>query len=109
MWSFMKRMFNFVNVFLKIGLKLFFCSYDELGVQKVLPDTAFIHRWRDKIEAVIITHGHEDHIGALPWVVYMFPKPFCFANYLINLLDLQLSTTPNMNFHHMYQTYLVRL
>lgn len=43
-------------------------SYDELGVQKVLPDTSFIHRWRDKIEAVIITHGHEDHIGALPWV-----------------------------------------
>lgn len=45
-------------------------SYDDLGIQKVLPDTGFIRRWRDKIEAVIITHGHEDHIGALPWVVH---------------------------------------
>lgn len=46
------------------------CSFDELGVQKVLPDTAFIRRWAHKIEALVITHGHEDHIGALPWVCF---------------------------------------
>lgn len=34
-----------------------------------MPDVSFLHRWRDKIEAVLITHGHEDHIGALPWVI----------------------------------------
>jgi len=33
-----------------------------------MPDTGFIRRWKHKIEAVVITHGHEDHIGALPWV-----------------------------------------
>ena len=44
-------------------------SFEELGIQKVLPDTSFLNQWRDKIEAVIITHGHEDHIGALPWVI----------------------------------------
>lgn len=40
----------------------------DLGMEKVLPDTTFLTSWKDKIEAVFITHGHEDHIGALPWV-----------------------------------------
>lgn len=55
--------------YIMIDAGLMFPDYDDLGIQKILPDTTFIHRWRNKIEAVIITHGHEDHIGALPWVV----------------------------------------
>lgn len=47
----------------------FYYSYDDPGVQKIMPDTGFIRRWKHKIEAVVITHGHEDHIGALPWVI----------------------------------------
>eukprot|EP00955_Chlamydomonas_euryale_P053859 355627-Chlamydomonas_euryale.AAC.15 len=43
-------------------------SFQDLGMQKILPDTSFLHQWRDKIEALVITHGHEDHIGAMPWV-----------------------------------------
>lgn len=37
-------------------------------MQKILPDSTFLAKWKDKIEALVITHGHEDHIGALPWV-----------------------------------------
>ncbi|GJP38941.1 hypothetical protein CLOM_g23349 [Closterium sp. NIES-68] len=55
--------------YVMIDAGLMFPDYDEVGMQRVLPDTAFIHRWRHKIEALIITHGHEDHIGALPWVL----------------------------------------
>lgn len=55
-------------------LRVCFChlnSYEDLGVQKIIPDTTFIRRWSHKIEAMVITHGHEDHIGALPWVIFL--------------------------------------
>jgi glyoxylase-like metal-dependent hydrolase (beta-lactamase superfamily II) len=42
------------------------CSMADLGMQKILPDVTFLNQWKDKIEAVVITHGHEDHIGAQP-------------------------------------------
>lgn len=47
-------------------------SFEDLGVEKIIPDTTFIKKWSHKIEAVVITHGHEDHIGALPWVKFLF-------------------------------------
>ncbi|KAF8399925.1 hypothetical protein HHK36_015796 [Tetracentron sinense] len=55
--------------YILIDAGVMFPDYDELGVQKIIPDTTFIKRWNHKIEAVVITHGHEDHIGALPWVI----------------------------------------
>ncbi|KAK6920542.1 Metallo-beta-lactamase [Dillenia turbinata] len=55
--------------YILIDAGVMFPDYDELGVQKIVPDTTFIKRWNHKIEAVVITHGHEDHIGALPWVI----------------------------------------
>jgi beta-CASP RNase J family ribonuclease len=55
--------------YILIDAGIMFPDYDEPGIQKIMPDTGFIRRWKHKIEAVVITHGHEDHIGALPWVI----------------------------------------
>jgi len=55
--------------YILVDAGLMFPDMAEIGMQKILPDTSFLHQWRDKIEAVFITHGHEDHIGALPWVI----------------------------------------
>ena len=42
---------------------------DQLGVDLVLPDFSYVEERADQLEAVILTHGHEDHIGALPYLL----------------------------------------
>jgi len=71
---------------------VWFFSYDDLGVQKIIPDTTFIRKWSHKIEALVITHGHEDHIGALPWV--MFPSLLdCWLDFLTMKKKIKLLST----------------
>src|SRR5207344_1509390 len=46
-----------------------FPTTDMLGIDLVLPDFGYLRERADDIEAIIVTHGHEDHLGALPWVL----------------------------------------
>ena len=54
-------------VVVDVGLR--FPTADMLGIDLVLPDFSYLRERVEDIEAIVITHGHEDHLGALPWVL----------------------------------------
>jgi len=57
----------------------------ELGVDFVIPDISYLHDKVDKIRAVILTHGHEDHISALPYHFEQLGRPQVYASKLTSV------------------------
>ena len=69
---------------------LMFPEDQMLGIDIVIPDFSYLRERRDKIAAIILTHGHEDHIGAVPFLLKEIPVPVYGTPFTLALLKEKL-------------------
>ena len=70
---------------------LMFPEEDMLGIDLVIPDMTYIAERKNQIRGIIITHGHEDHIGALPYLLPLLDKVPVYATKLtVGLIGIKL-------------------
>lgn len=82
--------FEFENSIVVVDCGLSFPEDDMLGIDLVIPDITYLKNNVEKVKGFVITHGHEDHIGALPYILKELAAPIYATKLTMGLIENKL-------------------
>ncbi|MCI8594152.1 MAG: ribonuclease J [Oscillospiraceae bacterium] len=82
--------YEYGNDIIVVDVGMGFPDDDMYGIDVVIPDVSYLIKNKDKIRAIFLTHGHEDHIGALPYVLRDVQAPIYATRMTAGLVKLKL-------------------
>lgn len=82
--------FEYDDTIIILDCGMGFPSEEMYGIDIVIPDITYLQRNKSKIKAIFLTHGHEDHIGSIPYVIREFNVPIYGSKLTIEILKNKL-------------------
>jgi len=82
--------FEYEEEIIVIDCGVMFSDLQILGVEYIIPDMSYLKQNKNKIQGYLITHGHEDHIGALPFALKHHPAPIYCTPFVQKLIEAKL-------------------
>src|SRR3990172_4908907 len=73
---------------------IMFPTEEMPGIDYIIPDFSYIRKNKSKVKAILVTHGHEDHIGAIPYLLQEISAPVYATKLTIGLIQSRLEEIP---------------